>query len=1192
MAKALSLSYCRVRYDKIIKIKRQCNFTHISMMKTRCCQEGNLPDFGSSVISEISQIDPDLDIGERLSNPMEIQNNIQARKLEHISIQKLAIKYNRLMKLSLEKQSLEQERKSLSQTIRSMIKEKEQKEEVEKSKEMARELRERHDTSVKSLQGIQNEVRLLAFGLPNVLNEKTPVDNEVILETHGSLELHEGSNSISHIDLAKKSDMIKFSSAGDRAFYFLGELAETQQNLLSYFSARITEHGFIPIVAPDFCKDFVIEGCGRRRDMAYRMQQPHVDKEIHYNVLGASEASFAAYLTKMTVPQKVLPLQLVSTGPSYDSVSVSKYPGLFTAAQTSKTNLFGVYSTLQDCYEKFEELQQLIVQLYKNFDVPIRLVLSPAHKLKLSEEIRAELQMWTPSLQEYLPVYGEVLDTTKLIAVLVEFGSTDRDSSYSLRVNMEVESTTSPEMSGERTLSSSYPQDDIHHRLMPEPQRVEFEVDIVQILLFLAALATRMWMLGHPRAVVFDELHFAKFAFLYMKRIFFFDVNPPLGKLLLALAGGYGGLGNNADFGHIGADFSPSFPVYVMRLLPAVLGSLVVPLVYQIAVELRLSRWAALLAGLCVVFDNAILVQSRFMLMEGMLLFFMCLSLYSYLKFRNLSHREFSVQWFFWLSLTGVSFACSLSIKYVGFFTAVLILMQVAKDYWKMLADVTKTDLGLVKHLFIRALFLLTVPIISYLFIFYIHLSLLTKAGPHDNIMTSAFQASLEGGLAALTKGQPLRIAFGSQITLRHTNSLSPGKPCWLHSHAHVYPIRYADGRGSSHQQQVTCYVFKDINNWWIIKHPDSNLLVVDEPPKPVKHGDLIQLVHGITSRALNSHDVAAPLTPQNQEVSCYIDYNISMPAQNLWKVEIVNRKSDNEAWQTINSHVRLHHMGTGQALKSTGKQLPDWGFSQLEVTTDRVTDQPATVWNVEEHRYTKSTDKESQTRDMAHAEMIPTEPTHLSFWTKFLELQYKMFMAKGDVEMEHKYSSEPIQWPFLSKNVAYWMSPHSNEQIHLIGNPVIWYSAFLSVMVYLGLFLLYLMRRQRGFFDLEEEDWTQFAFLGELLVGGYLLHYLPFFLTDRTLFLHSYLPCVVYKILVLAALTDHFYFLTNRVAYIPTVLTTLMLGLVIAMLWAFYKLSPFSYGSTSLKAEEILGLMWKDTWDFLIRASVSPPPQ
>ena len=39
----------------------------------------------------------------------------------------------------------------------------------------------------------------------------------------------------------------------------------------------------------------------------------------------------------------------------------------------------------------------------------------------------------------------------------------------------------------------------------------------------------------------------------------------------------------------------------------------------------------------------------------------------------------------------------------------------------------------------------------------------------------------------------------------------------------------------------------------------------------------------------LFSHDVAAPLNPSNQEVSCYIDYNISMPAQNLWKLVCVS---------------------------------------------------------------------------------------------------------------------------------------------------------------------------------------------------------------------------------------------------------------------------------------------------------------
>lgn len=60
-------------------------------------------------------------------------------------------------------------------------------------------------------------------------------------------------------------------------------------------------------------------------------------------------------------------------------------------------------------------------------------------------------------------------------------------------------------------------------------------------------------------------------------------------------------------------------------------------------------------------------------------------------------------------------------------------------------------------------------------------------------------------------------VAYGSQVTLRHTH----GKQCWLHSHAHVYPVKYPDNRGSSAQQQVTCYPFKDVNNWWIIKDPN-----------------------------------------------------------------------------------------------------------------------------------------------------------------------------------------------------------------------------------------------------------------------------------------------------------------------------------------------------------------------------------
>lgn len=169
-----------------------------------------------------------------------------------------------------------------------------------------------------------------------------------------------------------------------------------------------------------------------------------------------------------------------------------------------------------------------------------------------------------------------------------------------------------------------------------------------------------------------------------------------------------------------------------------------------------------------------------------------------------------------------------------------------------------------------------------------------------------------QGGLASITKGQPLEIVHGSQITLRHTH----GRTCWLHSHVEVYPVRYADGRGSSHQQQVTCYSFKDVNNWWIVKKPELTDLVASEPLQRIRDGEVIQLIHGITGRPLNSHDVAAPMSPSLQEVTCYMDYNISMKSQNLWKVNLLNPDETGGIWHTIRSSVNLIHVNSSQALK------------------------------------------------------------------------------------------------------------------------------------------------------------------------------------------------------------------------------------------------------------------------------------
>jgi dolichyl-phosphate-mannose-protein mannosyltransferase len=67
----------------------------------------------------------------------------------------------------------------------------------------------------------------------------------------------------------------------------------------------------------------------------------------------------------------------------------------------------------------------------------------------------------------------------------------------------------------------------------------------VLVAVLLVAFAVRLFRLGQPVSVVFDEVHFGKFAGKYIKTRYYVDVHPPIAKLLITLAafiGGYTGM--------------------------------------------------------------------------------------------------------------------------------------------------------------------------------------------------------------------------------------------------------------------------------------------------------------------------------------------------------------------------------------------------------------------------------------------------------------------------------------------------------------------------------------------------------------------------------------------------------------------------------------------------------------------------
>ncbi|XP_058927433.1 protein O-mannosyl-transferase 1 isoform X1 [Kogia breviceps] len=719
---------------------------------------------------------------------------------------------------------------------------------------------------------------------------------------------------------------------------------------------------------------------------------------------------------------------------------------------------------------------------------------------------------------------------------------------------------------------------------LQRPVVVTADINLNVVALTAVGLLSRLWQLAYPRAVVFDEVYYGQYISFYMKRIFFLDGSgPPFGHMLLALGGYLGGFDGNFLWNRIGAEYSTNVPVWSLRLLPALAGALSVPMAYQIVWELGFSHCAAVGAALLILIENALITQSRLMLLESVLIFFNLLAVLSYLKFFNSQkHRPFSPSWWFWLMLTGVACSCAVGIKYVGVFTYVLVLGVAAVHAWHLIGDQALSNARVLCHLLARAVALLLTPVLVYLLFFYVHLLLLCRSGPHDQIMSSAFQASLEGGLARITQGQPLEVAYGSQVTLK--NVFGQPVPCWLHSHQSTYPMIYENGRGSSHQQQVTCYPFKDVNNWWIVKDPGRHQLVVNNPPRPVRHGDIVQLVHGMTTRLLNTHDVAAPLSPHSQEVSCYIDYNVSMPAQNLWRLDIVNRESDTDVWKTILSEVRFVHVNTSAILKLSGVPLPDWGFRQLEVVGEKLSRgyHGSTVWNVEEHRYGRS--QEQEERELELRSPTQTDASrNLSFMARFSELQWRMLTVRSD-DSEHKYSSTPLDWVTLDTNIAYWLHPRTSAQIHLLGNVVIWASASLATLVYALLFIWYLFRRRRRVCDLPEDCWLRWMLAGALCAGGWAVNYVPFFMMEKTLFLYHYLPALAFQILLLPVVLEHVSDHLCRSQLQRSLFGALVVAWFASACHVSNTLRPLTYGDRSLSPSELKALRWKDSWDILIR--------
>ncbi len=265
-------------------------------------------------------------------------------------------------------------------------------------------------------------------------------------------------------------------------------------------------------------------------------------------------------------------------------------------------------------------------------------------------------------------------------------------------------------------------------------RKIKIEWVFIALLLILG-MATRFYHFGQPNQIVFDEIYFSKFATDYFKGEYYFDIHPPLAKLMMAGWAKISGaeIPIDFDFKNIGKEYQDNFYKY-LRFLVSLFGSLFPLVVYFFTKELFQNKLAGFLSGLFVVFDNALLTQSRMALMDIFLLFFGFLGLWLLLLSRK--KLIYSKSWT-WLSVfSGVFLSASFSVKWTGLIfigvAGIILLFGLFRNkQWKNFIN--------------QCLILFFVGFVFYYLVFAIHLNLLNYSGDGDAFMSTSFQKTLVG---------------------------------------------------------------------------------------------------------------------------------------------------------------------------------------------------------------------------------------------------------------------------------------------------------------------------------------------------------------------------------------------------------------------------------------------------------------
>ena len=254
------------------------------------------------------------------------------------------------------------------------------------------------------------EIHKIMLTIPNIIDPSVPIGPD----DSANVEVQRFGDPVVpdfeipyHTQIMERFDGIDMDAAGRVSgagfYYLLGDIARLHEAVLAYGRDFMIDKGFTYCIPPFMIHGNVVEGVMSQTDMDAMMYK--IEGEDLY-LIGTSEHSMIGRFIDQILPEEKLPQTLTSYSPCFRKEKGShgiEERGVYRIHQFEKQEMIVVCKP-EDSKAWYEKLWQFSVELFRNFDIPVRQLECCSGDLADLKVKSCDIEAWSPRQQKYFEV--------------------------------------------------------------------------------------------------------------------------------------------------------------------------------------------------------------------------------------------------------------------------------------------------------------------------------------------------------------------------------------------------------------------------------------------------------------------------------------------------------------------------------------------------------------------------------------------------------------------------------------------------------------------------------------------------------------------------------------------------------------------------------------------------------------------